>query len=410
MSIPEPWGLLLTLLILLLSLLVILYLVVYRRLVVPLATLREKYQQLFEFSLNAIALHEIVTDENNRPIDYEFLEANRAFEELTGLSAGNVIGKPVSKVLPGTENTSLIDIYGQVALSGKPTRFEQSSPQLGRDYEIVAFSPAKNRFVTIFNDITDRKRAEQALMEHSAWLEEIVQERTHELREAQEQLVIKEKLAVLGQLAAGVAHELRNPLGVISNAIYYLNTVLLEADDTSREYLGIIAKEVEHSEKIISDLLDYSRVPVPLQKPTNLSQILNEALIRHPAPKRVEIERLLPVDLPEVVVDERQIEQVLGNLLTNAYQAMPQGGVLEIHGEADGHQIRLSIQDTGTGISEKNMKKLFEPLFTTKPKGIGLGLAISKTLIEVNGGAIEVQSTENEGTTFTLTFPRSDET
>jgi PAS domain S-box-containing protein len=375
-----------------------------------LATLRERYQQLFEFSLNAIALHEIVTDENNQPVDYEFLEANRAFEELTGLNAGKVIGKRVSKVLPGTETTPLIEIYSQVARSGEPTRFEQSSPQLGRDYEIVAFSPAKNRFVTIFNDITDRKRAEKALKEHSAWLEEIVQERTQELREAQEQLVRKEKLAVLGQLAAGVAHELRNPLGVISNAIYYLNSILLGADDTTKEYLGIIAKEVEHSEKIISDLLDYSREPVPLQKPTSLVQILNETLARHPAPEGVKIERLIPTDLPDVLVDERQIEQVLGNLLSNAYQAMPKGGVLEIRGDADEQKIQLSIQDTGTGISEQNMKKLFEPLFTTKPKGIGLGLAISKTLLEVNGGAIKVQSTENEGATFTLTFPIPNET
>lgn len=405
MTIPEPWGLILTLMILLLSLSTVLYALVHRHLITPLAMLRERYQQLFEFSLNAIALHEIVTDEANHPIDYEFLEANRAFEELTGLSARDVIGKRVSKVLPGTENTPLIEIYGQVALSGEPTRFEQSSPQLGRDYEIVAFSPARNRFVTIFNDITDRKRAEQALMEHSAWLEEIVQERTQELREAQEQLVRKEKLAVLGQLAAGVAHELRNPLGVISNAIYYLNTVLLGADDTSKEYLGIIAKEVDHSEKIISDLLDYSREPVPLRKPTSLARVLEETLVRYPAPQGVKVERTLPKDLPEVIVDERQIEQVLGNLLSNAYQAMPKGGVLEVRGVADEHQVRLSIQDTGTGISEQNMRKIFEPLFTTKPKGIGLGLAISKTLLEVNGGAIEVQSTENEGTTFTLTFP-----
>jgi len=270
-------------------------------------------------------------------------------------------------------------------------------------------------------DITERKQAEEALKEYSERLEEMVEERTKELRDAQEELVRKEKLAVLGQLAGGVGHELRNPLGVISNAVYYLQIILPDADEATKEYLEMISSEVHRSEKIVSDLLDFSRSKPADREEIAVSDLVAQLLERQPPPEDVKVTTRIASDLPLVFVDPRQIGQVLVNLVTNAYEAMPEGGRLTIKAEGEKDRVYLSITDTGCGIPQENMERLFEPLFTTKARGIGLGLAVSKNLVEANGGSIEVKSPstefipseaeglrtgeEGKGSTFTLILP-----
>ncbi len=265
------------------------------------------------------------------------------------------------------------------------------------------------RLVGILQDITERKRAEEALKEYSERLEEMVEERTQELRDAQEQLVRREKLAILGQLAGGVGHELRNPLGVISNAVYFLQMTLTEADETTKEYLEMISAEVRNSSKIISDLLDFSRTRMPDRERVAVSELVAEVLEKRPPPVEVEVITQIAPDLPPVFVDPRQMGQVLVNLVVNAYQAMKEGGRLVIKtsevSEKPPRSVAISITDTGCGIPEENMAKLFEPLFTTKARGIGLGLAVSKSLVEANGGSIEVESEEGKGSTFTVRLP-----
>jgi signal transduction histidine kinase len=225
-------------------------------------------------------------------------------------------------------------------------------------------------------------------------------------------------------MSGSVGHELRTPLATISNAIYYLKMVLSETDENVREYLEIIASETRNSEKIISDLLDFSRIKSVNRENVMVSNLVTHVLERRPPSKRVQVSTAIAPDLPAVFVDPRQIEQVLLNLVTNAYQAMPNGGKLTItatliEGDAirnlkpvlsgvEGSEIRIQISDTGCGISEENMKKLFEPLFTTKAQGIGLGLVVCKNLIEANGGSIEVESEEGQGSTFALMLPKKE--
>ena len=254
-------------------------------------------------------------------------------------------------------------------------------------------------------EITKRKRAEESLKEYSERLEEMVEERTQELREAQEKLVRKEKLAILGQLAGGVGHELRNPLGVISNAVYFLQMTLPDADETTKEYLEMISEEVRNSTKIVSDLLDFSRTRLPEREEIAVSELVAEVLEKRPPPEKMEVITELAPDLPPVYVDPRQMGQVLVNLVTNAYQAMPEGGALTISAQAEEGQVALSVADTGCGISKEHMAKLFEPLFTTRARGIGLGLAVSRILVEANGGSIEVESEVGQGSTFTVRLP-----
>jgi signal transduction histidine kinase len=263
------------------------------------------------------------------------------------------------------------------------------------------------------------KAAEQTLKKYSEALEQMVAERTRELREAQEQLVRKEKLAVLGQMAGSVGHELRNPLAVIKGAVYYLKLVQPDADDKVKEYLDRIESETHNADKIISDLLDFSRIKSVDMEPVAVSDLVLRALERFPAPENVRVKLNLPENLPKIYVDLRQMIQVLGNLMVNACQAMistPLRGQassttalvetkLTISAALEGDTMKIVVQDTGVGISSENMNKLFEPLFTTKAKGIGLGLAVSKKLTEANGGRIEVESEPDKGSTFTLWLP-----
>jgi PAS domain S-box-containing protein len=268
----------------------------------------------------------------------------------------------------------------------------------------------------------ERARAEEALKEYSERLEEMVEERSRELQGAQEQLIRQEKLAVLGQLAGGVGHELRNPLGAIKNAAYFLNMVLEEPEPEVKETLEILEREVGTSERIIGSLLDFARASPPTRRKVDLNGVVQEALSRTAAPcqghgtgvpQHVEVVRELDEALPDILADPDQLVQVFGNIILNAVQAMPEGGRLvvktsEVSGKPPrSREVAVSFADTGTGIAEENLGKVFEPLFTTKAKGIGLGLAVTRTLVEGHGGSIKVESTVEEGSTFTVRLPVS---
>jgi signal transduction histidine kinase len=234
----------------------------------------------------------------------------------------------------------------------------------------------------------------------------MVQQRTTELRDAQEQLVRQEKLAILGQLAGGVGHELRNPLGAIKNAAYFLNMALEQPGPEVKETLEILEREVATSERIISSILDFARPKPPSQRKVDVNDVVQEALSRTTVPQNVEVVSQPDKGLASILADPQQLGQAFANIILNAIQAMPQGGRLVVKSEVPSPGwVAVSFADTGAGIPEEDLGRLFEPLFTTKAKGIGLGLAVTKTLVEGHGGTIEVQSEVGKGSTFTVRLP-----
>ena len=226
------------------------------------------------------------------------------------------------------------------------------------------------------------------------------------LREAQEELVRKEKLAMLGQLAGGVGHELRTPLGVIKNSVYYLN-MILPHDEKIRKHLGILDREVANSDRIVTELLDFARVKAPVREAASLVSIVRAALQQLPRPESVTVQLALAESMPAVLVDAHQVGQILLNFLQNAVQAMPDGGRLTVSVGEDRESGFAAVEDTGVGVPPENLAKIFEPLFTTKAKGIGLGLALARDLAEANGGRITVESTVGQGSRFAVHFEKA---
>jgi len=212
-----------------------------------------------------------------------------------------------------------------------------------KDVDVAAY------FADVAWEIVERKRAEKQLAEYTEKLEEMVDERTRELRDTQEKLVRQERLALLGQVAGSMGHELRNPLGVISNALYYLKLLQPNADDKVKEYLDMIEKEARTSDKIITDLLDFTRIKATDRKPVSVSELIHQTMNRFPAPPSVDVTLNIPTDLPSLFVDVQQLSQVLGNLTVNACQSMPNGGKLVIRAELsnvnDQPSISIAVED-----------------------------------------------------------------
>jgi signal transduction histidine kinase len=248
---------------------------------------------------------------------------------------------------------------------------------------------------------------ENSLRGYYEQLEKEVENRTKDLEHVQEKLIRSERLAAVGELASGVGHELRNPLNVIRNCAYLLNMALTDkGDEESANTLKVLDKQIDVANKIVTDLLDFTRIKQPAQVKVDLSTMIKESLSYTAIPEQVKVNINLNGHTNNVRTDPEQIGRVFTNLISNAIQAMNgKSGELDISSEATDSQVSIKFKDTGCGIPEENLPKIFEPLFTTKPKGIGLGLAISRRLVEQNGGKIEVASQVGKGTTFTVKLP-----
>jgi signal transduction histidine kinase len=261
------------------------------------------------------------------------------------------------------------------------------------------FTPAEvERAAAIANQL--------AVAAENARLYEDLRRSYAQLARAQQQLIEGERLAALGELSAVVAHEVRNPLGVIFNSIGSLRRLVRPAGD-AKMLFDIVEEEADRLNRIVGDLLDFARPSQPELRPEHLDHVVEDAVAAALAQRggRVEIVRDLDPSVPPVAMDARLVRQAVLNVAVNAVQAMPRGGRLILRTRREGDGAVLEIEDTGVGIPEEVRSRMFEPFFTTKASGTGLGLAVVKRIVEGHGGAVAVRSTPGVGTVFALRFP-----
>ncbi len=277
--------------------------------------------------------------------------------------------------------------------------------------DVVVHAPAEiEDLAQSINRMARKLEAEKSeLEEWGATLEKRVQERTEEIRKIHSQLFRSEKLASLGKLAAGVAHEINNPLtGILANSSLILED--LDANDPRREDVEIIVKETIRCREIVKRLLDFARQTKPQKKLTDVNILIETIilLVRNQTSFRnIVITTRLAESLPQILCDNDQIQQVFINIILNAAEAMTGGGSLTVCSSLshDGEFVTIEIADTGPGIPEERRERIFDPFFTTKEHGTGLGLSISYGIVEQHGGDISVESTVGKGSTFTVRLP-----
>jgi PAS domain S-box-containing protein len=342
--------------------------------------------------------------------DYHVLWANKFIKEYKGNVEGKVCysslndldhicpGCGVKKIFEKGVNFDAHE-YSSIDIRGNPYCVQIIATPIKDEAENIVSA------VEVAVDVTEKKNLQSKLAEYSQKLERLVDERTKQLEETQIRLVKTERLAAIGELAGMIGHDLRNPLTGIKNATYLLKKKGSKLPETEiKAMLEIIEKGIDHSDKIINDLLDYAREMQLELQIHPLQWLLTEALTMIKVPENVKIINKIP-DTLSIKIDQDKIERVFINLVKNAMDAMPNGGTITLNCEQKNGNVEISFVDTGSGIPEELLPKIFSPLFTTKAKGMGFGLAICKRIIEAHRGKITVESNSGKGTTFTITLP-----
>jgi len=327
---------------------------------------------------------------------------NQGAEEILGYHADELIGKKnIATIYPEGKLKNIMvmmrssEYGGTGKLRSYPMVFlrRDREPVEGNFSAAILYDSDGNEIASVglFVDLKERLKME------------------HKLRETQQQLFQAEKLASIGRLAAGVAHELNNPLGAIT---LYSHLVLedLSKNNIARQNQEKVIFQADRCKKIVEGLLDFARQNEPENKSLDVNQVLNETLSLIEAQglfSDIQVTRELDPDLPLIMGDKSQLQQVFVNITINATEAMEAGGALTVVSALDDDFVKISMTDTGCGLSSEDMDKIFEPFFTTKAnqRGTGLGLAVSHGIINKHGGTISVQSKVNEGTTFTVRLP-----
>ncbi len=339
---------------------------------------------------------------------------NKVAAELTGWRLNEARQKPVQeifKVINEKTRKVVDDPVRKVISRGVTVGLANHTVLIRKDGTEIAVddsgAPIKDKngqntgVVLIFRDITERRKAEEKLEEYRGGLERLVEERTKELQS-------KERLATIGATAGMVGHDIRNPLQAIVGDLFLVRGEMKvmppsEGKNNMQESLDEIEENISYINKIVSDLQDFTRVLTPSLEKVSVCDLIDETLAAADVPDKIQIQ----VIAQNLVIDADPtfLRRVLTNLITNAVQAMQKGGKLTIEGkQTDGYAI-LSVRDTGVGIAEAVKPSLFTPLFTTKSKGQGLGLAVVKRIVEAMDGTISFESQVGVGTTFTIKVP-----
>lgn len=345
----------------------------------------KKYRTLFEHSGTAVTIIEE---------DERLSMVNREFEVLSGYSKTEVEGQMF-----------LSSFLAKVDLK----EIRESCKKKRKAYELTA--PINHEF-TFVDRFGNRKNVNltMSLIPGTKKILASLADVT-ELKRLQRQLIRSEQLAAIGELSAAIAHEIRNPLVAINTSVGILKNGL-DVKGEERELIGIICEETTRLNKIIEDFLQFAHPNIPQFRDTNINGLLQETLLlfRERMGNNIKKNVKFAKNLPSILVDPNQIKQVMINIIINSIESMPAGGLLtvsthQVQNRFGDHYIEIVVRDTGHGIKESDLKKIFQPFYSTKEKGSGMGLAICERIIQNHGGDIKVESKSGKGVKFTIALP-----
>ncbi len=342
-------------------------------------------------------------------------EANPATEEMFGFPVTNLVGRNVSILMPATFADQHDRYVAEYLRTGDRKIIGVGREVVGRRSDGSEFPVHlavsemqigdERCFAGIVRDISDLKSAQAALREINDQLEDRIARATIELQAAQDALVQREKLAMLGQISGGIAHEIRNPLNAVKTSVYFLTHAKNVNDQKRQEHLERIDRQVALINDVVTTLADFARSPGSKLGPCGLAELLPETIQQvNPTSKHV-VELQIDPRLAEVDLDQRQMAIVFQNLIRNAIDAMPEGGRLTIKVVVEDDGVSVSFHDQGQGIAPADLDRIMEPFFSTKARGMGLGLPICKTFVQQNGGQLTVTSQVGTGSVFTVWLP-----
>ncbi|BDU74061.1 hybrid sensor histidine kinase/response regulator [Mesoterricola silvestris] len=349
-----------------------------------------RYRSLFENMLDGYA-HARILREEDGTVDWLYLDVNPAFERLTGLR--DVVGRRLSEVLPGIRESEpqFVEAFSRVAATGVPERLELFAGTQGIWYSNSIYSPARDEFVVVFDNITQRKNEEMAR------------------RNLEDQIRHTEKLESLGSLASGVAHDMNNVLAAIL-AVGQVLQLKSEEDPGMASALDTIIKAANRGRDLVRGLTNFARKDLRAAEPLDLNRIVKEeaALLERTLRQKIRLEVDLAEPLPPFMGEAGNFGSALMNLCVNAVDAMPEGGVLALRTrQAEAGWMELIVEDSGTGMPPEVINRALEPFFTTKEpgKGTGLGLAMVHGTVKAHGGSLEIRSRVGKGTQIHIRLP-----
>jgi signal transduction histidine kinase/CheY-like chemotaxis protein len=356
-----------------------------------------RYRSLFTDMAEGVALHRVIYNEKNSPVNYEIIHVNPQYENILDIPREQVVGKLATEAY-GVPEPPYLSEYADVAENGNPYRFERFLPSMNKYVDISVSSFEKGYFATIFSDITWRKKVD----------EERIQLQTQ-----------MQKLESVGILAGGIAHDFNNLLAGIRNNVY-LSMMHVDRENNVYENLKSAEKAIDRASNLTQQLLTFSRGGTPVKKTASIVDLIKESAEFVLRGSNVNCEYDMADNIWPAEVDQGQVNQVIHNLILNAVQSMPGGGTIRISTEniepvpgtglplQEGRYIKIVMQDRGVGIAEEQLHKIFDPFYTTKEMGRGLGLSITYSIIKNHDGHISVESEPGAGTTFTIYLPASE--
>jgi PAS domain S-box-containing protein len=363
----------------------------------------KKYRRLYETTQDGIMA---------RDLQGKMVDCNQAYAKMLGYSKKELRNLTVRDLLPEKWHEQREEVVNKVLQTGRSIVFEREykrkdSSVFPASVRTWRLTDGKGKVIGIWSivrDITEQKNSQKNLEKYANVLKKIIKDRTKQLKDS-------ERLVAIGQTAGMVGHDLRNPLQTVIGELYLAKKEVEslaenEVKNNLNESIQVIEEQAVYMDKIVSDLQAFVQ-PIRVDKKTfHLKELVSEILASVMTPNNITVKMQINDDFPQIKADLHLIKRVLINLVTNSVQAMPKGGTLTLTGKVTPQgQVLVTVKDTGVGIPNAIKKQIFTPLFTTKPRGQGFGLAVCKRVIEAHGGTISFESTAGKGAEFTIQFP-----